>query len=771
MKECHRLRIIDPNAAPPYYEFQFIDKQGNVRDCFITLDLIPGTKKTVGSLIDITERKRAEEALQASETEKKSILNAISDVVVFQDKSLSIRWANEAAARSVGKTPQELVSGHCYELWHGQSEPCERCPVLRAQETGSSAGGIMPTPDGRWWEITAKPVCDIDEKIVGAMEIARDITERKQAEEALRESEERYRTLVEGLEDVIVSFSLDGTILYCSPNVKNFGGYEAEEEIGHHFIRYIADEEAKQKLQDIFQDVITTKKPVSFEFLYKPKNKEPFYVEATASPNISKISNAIVSIQCIVRDITERKQAEEELVRSEEKFRSVVENSNDVICIVQDGLLKFVNKQIAKLTGYSLGDFVDKPFISYIHPDDLQKIKKKYERFMTGEEDEQRYEIGVRHKDGHKIEVELNISVTYYEGRRAGLVFVRDITERKRVEGELHESEEKIRSMSASAQDAIIMMNNEGNILYWNEAAERIFGYTEEEIIGKKLHETIVPERFHEDILKGFKRFQETGQGAAIGKTLELAAVRKDGTEFPIELSLSAVKIKGKWNAIGIIRDITEHKRAEDLLRNAEADWRNSFNSLEDVMLIIDRDYNIENINEIGLKLLGKRKEEVIGKKCYQIISGADSPGEDCPCMKSLETKKVESVERYEERFGRYYSIQSSPIFDENGEIIKFVDLRRDITDRKRAEDKVKEAYRLREHFLKETSHRIITPVAIIGGNTDLLLESSNLDDAQKEKIRIIRERNEEVQKLVRDALVGKYLEEEEKEEGEGGDG
>jgi sigma-B regulation protein RsbU (phosphoserine phosphatase) len=100
-------------------------------------------------------------------------------------------------------------------------------------------------------------------------------------------------------------------------------------------------------------------------------------------------------------------------------------------------------------------------------------------------------------------------------------------------------------------------------------------------------------------------------------------------------------------------------------------------------MLIIDRDYTIENINEIGLKLLGKSKEEVIGQKCYQVISGMDSPGEDCPCMKSLETKKVESLDLYEEVFGMYYSLKSSPIFDENGEIIKFVDLWRDITERK----------------------------------------------------------------------------------------
>ena len=135
-----------------------------------------------------------------------------------------------------------------------------------------------------------------------------------------------------------------------------------------------------------------------------------------------------------------------------------------------------------------------------------------------------------------------------------------------------------------------------------------------------------------------------------------------------------------------------DRHKLEKALRTAEQDWRNSFNSLEDVMLIIDRDYNIENINEIGLKLLGKSKEEVIGQKCYQVISGADSPGEDCPCMKSLETKKVESTDRYEARFGKYYSIKSSPIFNENGELIKFVDLRRDITERKRAEEMLRES-------------------------------------------------------------------------------
>lgn len=138
-----------------------------------------------------------------------------------------------------------------------------------------------------------------------------------------------------------------------------------------------------------------------------------------------------------------------------------------------------------------------------------------------------------------------------------------------------------------------------------------------------------------------------------------------------------------------------ERIRVTDALLKAEEEkWRSSFNALEDVMLIIDRDYNIENISDSGLALLGKSREEVIGKKCYEIISGTDCPREECPCRRTLETKQVESLERYEERFGRYFSIKSSPIFDENGEIVKFVDLRRDITEQKRAEEALQESER-----------------------------------------------------------------------------
>jgi len=143
-------------------------------------------------------------------------------------------------------------------------------------------------------------------------------------------------------------------------------------------------------------------------------------------------------------------------------------------------------------------------------------------------------------------------------------------TEHMQMEEELRESKEKFRSMTASAKDAVIMLDNEGNIFYWNKAAKKIFGYSAREALGKECHILLAANRFHDDYQKGFSQFKKFGKGPVIGKTLELVAVKRDGTEFPIELSVSAVKLKGKWNAIGILRDITMRKEMEKKLMRQE---------------------------------------------------------------------------------------------------------------------------------------------------------------------------------------------------------
>ncbi|MEQ8222948.1 MAG: response regulator, partial [Candidatus Eremiobacterota bacterium] len=145
-----------------------------------------------------------------------------------------------------------------------------------------------------------------------------------------------------------------------------------------------------------------------------------------------------------------------------------------------------------------------------------------------------------------------------------------DITESKESEKALRESEEKFRSITIAAQDGIIIMDNRGNISYWNRAAEKIFGYKEEEIVGKNLHHTLAPEYYKKEVAGAIEQWKHTGHGNVIDKLVELKALKKDGTEIEIELSLSSVKMSDTWHAIGIVRDITEKTKVQKELKKAK---------------------------------------------------------------------------------------------------------------------------------------------------------------------------------------------------------
>ena len=144
----------------------------------------------------------------------------------------------------------------------------------------------------------------------------------------------------------------------------------------------------------------------------------------------------------------------------------------------------------------------------------------------------------------------------------------------------LRTSEERFRAITGAANDAIIMADNDGNILYWNKAAEKILGFAPEEVIERNIAEIIIPDRFREDHIKGYKKLKDPRQAPVIGKTIELAAIRKDGTEIPIELSLSAARIKDKFHAVGIVRDITERKRIEDELKKSNTELKKTLDEL-----------------------------------------------------------------------------------------------------------------------------------------------------------------------------------------------
>jgi PAS domain S-box-containing protein len=257
----------------------------------------------------------------------------------------------------------------------------------------------------------------------------------------------------------------------------------------------------------------------------------------------------------------QRKQAEDQL----RKLSLAVEQSpNSIVITDLDARLEYVNEAFVRATGYSREEAIGKnPRILHSGKNSRASYDDMWAHLTRGEV--WRGEFVNRRKDGSGYVESLLISpVRDADGRTTHYLAIKDdITERKRVQQALLESEEKFRVMSASAQDAIIAIDNDGNVTFWNAAAEKTFGYAAQEAMGLNMHQLLTPLRYHESYRKGFANFRQTGEGKVVGKTLELAALHKDGHEFPVELSLSAVNIAGKWQAIGIMRDISARKKIE----------------------------------------------------------------------------------------------------------------------------------------------------------------------------------------------------------------
>jgi PAS domain S-box-containing protein len=235
------------------------------------------------------------------------------------------------------------------------------------------------------------------------------------------------------------------------------------------------------------------------------------------------------------------------------------------IIIHKAGIICDFNPSMLELLRCRPDDIIGKNIREFIHVDDWTLINEN----VTNNYDNP-YEITIVKKDGSQFPAEVEGREFRSHGEVQRVSAVRDITRRKQVDNALRESEARLRAITESAHDGIIMMDPKGLVSYWNPAAERILGYSSDEVIGQNLHHFIAPERYQEAHHAAFPLFQQTGQGGVIGKTLELEALRKDNVEITVQLSLSAVNMQNGWHALGIIRDITDQKQIEEELLKAK---------------------------------------------------------------------------------------------------------------------------------------------------------------------------------------------------------
>jgi len=274
------------------------------------------------------------------------ILNAMSETVVCHDTAMTIAWANRAAGASAGVAAEELVGRKCYEVWHQRATPCDACPIVRVLQTGKPAQGETRSPDGRSWSVHGSPLCDAQGRIIGAIELAQDSTARTTLADALRESEERFHTLVEKTNDVIWELDAAGMYTYINaPGLAN-SGYKREEFIGKTPVDFMPPVEA-QRVGTIFRDIMNRRK--SFTLLrstLRHKDGHLLEIETNGTP-VFNVHGVYVGYRGVSRDVTARVRAEDALRASEARYRALVELSPEAILQINaEGTIISANRQI-----------------------------------------------------------------------------------------------------------------------------------------------------------------------------------------------------------------------------------------------------------------------------------------------------------------------------------------------------------------------------------------------------------------------------------------
>src|SRR5882724_4289476 len=534
---------------------------------------------------ELSERKRAQEALSKSEKWFSTTLSSIGDAVIAAGMNGAVTFLNPVAQSLTGWTLEEAQGKSMdlvFDIVNKETRRPVENPVKKVFREGKVVGladhTLLLSKSGREFDIedSAAPILTDTGEGFGVVLVFRDITDKKQTEEETKRQKELLQLILGSIADGVVVADSNGKFLLFNAAAEEVLGIGATEttpgEWSDRYVVYLPDAVTQHPSDQL--PLVRAMRGESVDavelFIRNPQVPKGRLLSFTGRP--LKRSDLVLQGGVVVfHDITERKRAEEALRQSEQRYHLLFDSNPQPVWVydVKSLAILDVNHSAVRNYGYSREEFLSLTIRDIRPPQDVPALLESAAKASADTEN-----AGVwkhRRKDGTLIDVEITSHPIIYGGGNARLVVATDITMRKRAEEALQTSEEKARSVVQTAHDAIVSADSHGNITDFNRGAEAIFGYSAQEVIGKPLI-ILMPERFKELHQRGFKRYLETGDAHVIGKTVELAAKRKDGTEFPVEFSLSSWKARAGLFFTGVLSDITERKRTEELLMRAKED-------------------------------------------------------------------------------------------------------------------------------------------------------------------------------------------------------
>lgn len=374
---------------------------------------------------------------------------------------------------------------------------------------------------------------------------------------------------------IIFERTAGNVVTYVSPNVERILGYTPEEVAGPNFWpEHIPPEDRDAFLAETQRAMARRAAEIDREFRFLHKDGRDRWLHATVRLTYDETGEPTGLVGFAI-DVTARKSAEERLRRSELFLDSVVENIPDMILVKDAAELRFVrfNRAGEQLLGYSRDELIGKNDSDFFPTEEADFFAAKDREVLEGGKLLDIPEEPIETKHGPRILRTKKVPILGEEGRPEYLLGIsEDITERKRVQEALRESEERLRSILQTATDAFIAIDASGAITDWNPAAETTLGWAREDVLGRPLAETIIPERYRRDHERGLAHFMATGDGPVFYKRLELAALHGDGREIPVELTIWPLRLPDGWSFNAFVRDISERRKLEELREQSRRD-------------------------------------------------------------------------------------------------------------------------------------------------------------------------------------------------------
>jgi len=481
--------------------------------------------------------------------------------------------ANPALARILGyDSPNEIIATITDLGQQLYVDPEDREEASRVQEERGTLEGFefeARRKDGTriWLSVNRRSVRNQKGEALYFEGSAEDITARREIEEEKRKTRQQYESLVQSIDGVVWERDVrNSNFTFVSNQCERLLGYSVDQWLSepNFWTEHLHSDDRTAALE-FYRQAIT--KGADHELDYRMIAADGRVVWLRDTVTVDVMDQEHPHMRGVMVAITERKLAEDQLRKSEERYRDLVENARDLIYEHDlKGNYTAANKAGERITGYTLEESLTMNMAQTVDPAYLDRAQEMLRRKLAGDS-VTAYELMVISKDGRRIPVEVNSRLVLKDGVPVGVQGIaRDITERKQAQKALSDSEARKHAILESAMDSIITMDSEGLVVDWNPAAEKAFGYTAAAAIGKDMADLIIPCRFRDAHRQGLARYLATAEVRQMGKRLELSATRADGTEFPVELTITRNELEGNPMFTGYLRDIADRKKAENRL-------------------------------------------------------------------------------------------------------------------------------------------------------------------------------------------------------------